>query len=152
MAASGSLTATETAPASGGDALSPETVSQVWSQALQEMDPITATLARAVERVEATGAGALRMVYPAESQLAMRRCEMAEHKGEISATLTRITGRPVSLELVSLAPRKTAKPAAPAPSGRSRMQRMREIESNELVRGCMELFEAEIVKIDTPRP
>ena len=41
--------------------------------------------------------------------------------------------------------------AEPAPHKPSRMQRMREIESNPLVRSCVDLFEAEIVRIEKPK-
>ena len=51
-----------------------------------------------------------------------------------------------------LAPRKavakTVEPTAPRPS---RMQRMREIEANELIQSCIEVFGAEIVRIDKPK-
>jgi len=136
---------------SGGERWSAEETRRVWAQALEEMDPITATLARAVDHVEPTERGMLRMVFRAESQLAMRRCENPDHRGEIVSVLSRIVGRPISIELVTLSPKVDASPDTPRTSGRSRMQRMREIESNELVRGCIELFNAEIVRVDVPR-
>ncbi len=130
---------------------SEEELGRVWAQALQEMDPMTATLARGVDHVESPQRGIVRMVYPAESRLTMSRCEIPEHRADITGTLSRITGSPVSLEFVALAPKQETKADAPRPSGRSRVQRMREVEANELVRSCTELFGAEIVRVDVPR-
>ena len=136
--------------ASGGG-LSPSNVAAVWSQALDEMDPMTATLARGAQRVEPVSASVLRLVFPGESHLASGRCQRAEHQKEITATLARIVGCPVGLEVTAEMIRDPPKPSAAKPSGRSRMQRMREVESNDMVRSCLELFEAEIVRVDLPR-
>ncbi len=143
------MTATPAETGTGGT--SGDALRNVWSQALLEMDPITATLARAVDHVESPQPGVVRMVFRAESRMAMNRCELPEHRAEIANTLARVTGNPVTVETTTLPPVSRERPAPPRPSGRSRMQRMREIESNELVRSCLDLFAAEIVRVDLPR-
>ena len=65
--------------------------------------------------------------------------------------LKEITGGNISFEVVLQNPpantqqvqRKTNKP--------SRMQRMREIENNQLIKDCLEVFEAEIINVDPPK-
>ena len=130
---------------------SPQELCGHWGQAVEEMDPVTATLARGVDHVESPRPGLVRLVYPAASGLTMRRCANPEHRGEIAETLRRVTGVPVQLEFAALPAPNSARPVTPKPAARSRMQRMREIESNDLVRGCIEIFGAEIVRVDVPR-
>ena len=48
-------------------------------------------------------------------------------------------------------PEPQSSPAEPEKPKKSPMQRMREIESNDLVKTCIEVFEAQIVRIDKPR-
>lgn len=45
-----------------------------------------------------------------------------------------------------------ARAAAPPPAAKTRAQRMREIENHPYVKTCLDIFAAEIVKIDPPRP
>lgn len=130
---------------------SPQELRGHWGQAVEEMDPVTATLARGVDHVESPRPGLVRLVYPAASGLTMRRCANPEHRGEIAETLRRVTGTTVQLEFAALPAPDSARPVTPKPAARSRMQRMREIESNDLVRGCIEIFGAEIVRVDVPR-
>ena len=61
-----------------------------------------------------------------------------------------LAGMPINL-VFELSP-KTAKPAKTEPTiaRPNRQQRMREIESNAFVKSCIELFDAEIVRIDRP--
>ena len=126
-------------------------VNQVWSTAFAQLEAMTETLARAVARVEPAGSGKLRLVFPAESALACQRCDLPEHKTALQQALAEAAGHDVPFELQLLPPKP--KPAAEAvPTNRpSRMQRMREIESNQLVKSCIDLFAAEIVRIDRPQ-
>ena len=114
------------------------------------MDPMTATLVRAVDRVEATANG-LKLTFPGEARLAMRRCDMPEHRSEVCGAVARFAGRTVSLELASAPPKSQPRQSMAKTQGKSRMQRMREIEVNPLVKACVELFDAEIVRVDLPR-
>ncbi|MEP1647279.1 DNA polymerase III subunit gamma/tau [Rhodopirellula bahusiensis] len=122
-----------------------------WTQVLQEMDPMTATLAKAAERVDSPEPGVLRLIFPGNSGLALSRCQMPEHKEEILRTLSRVTGRRATLQFEATAVKKVEPVAAAKPKNRNRMQRMREIQANPLVQSCVELLGAEIVRVDTPR-
>jgi DNA polymerase III subunit gamma/tau len=125
-------------------------VTELWKTCIGHLESMTETLARAVQRVECTSAGHIRLVFPAKSKLAMSRCESPVHRDAIARTLTDLAGRKVTLEFFAEAgpPEPVIVPKA---SGVTRMQRMRELENHELVKACVELFEAEIVKVDHPQ-
>ncbi|MDA8743816.1 DNA polymerase III subunit gamma/tau [Rubripirellula amarantea] len=123
----------------------------VWKNALVEMEDMTATLANSVMAVEPSGPGRLDLIFPAESALALRRCEAPEHFGKIVEAVSRHAGMAVHVELRAAAPVAVVKEAEPTVKAPSRMQRMKEIESNELVQSCIEMLGAEIVRIDRQR-
>ncbi len=119
-----------------------------WNQAVAQLESMTESMARSVEKVVPVGDNKLRLVFPAESKLAMSRCDLPEHRTALTESVSAAAGRSITVELALAPPRATApkkEPAAPRPS---RIQRMREIEANPLVKSCVELFEAEIVRID----
>lgn len=147
-----SATANESTTSTDGYPLiSGDEATSSWSQVLQEMDPMTATLAKAAERVDSPEPGVLRMIFPGNSGLAFSRCQMPEHKEEILRTLSRVTGRRATLQFEATAVKKIEPVAAAKPKNKNRMQRMREIQANPLVQSCVELLGAEIVRVDTPR-
>ncbi|MFG0268300.1 MAG: DNA polymerase III subunit gamma/tau, partial [Rhodopirellula sp. JB055] len=143
--------ATSTTSTDGYPLISSGEATTAWAQVLQEMDPMTATLAKAAERVDSPEPGVLRLVFPGSSGLALSRCQMPEHKDEILRTLARVTGRRATLQFEATAVKKAEPVAAAKPKNRNRMQRMREIQANPLVQACVELLGAEIVRVDTPR-
>ena len=113
---------------------------------------MTATLARSVQSVELRDENKLRVVFPADSKVTMRRIDLPEHKTALLDAMARLSGRELQLEFAAApAPKVEEKPAARHP-GKDRIQRMREIEGNPIIQACVELFDAEIVKVDQPRP
>lgn len=131
--------------------LSPDRFDQVWNAAIAEMDPMTVSLTRAA-KVTCSSKGVVQLKYPGDSKLAFGRCEAPENRNEIVATLQRIVGKPVPVQIeldARLAPKP--KQAAAKPKSRNRMQLMKEIESKELVKACMEMMGAEIIRVDAPR-
>lgn len=125
---------------------------QAWKQVLVDVEStMTESFARVVERVQATENG-LRLVFPATASLAMKRCELPEHKTLLMESLGKSAGKTLMLEFVAAPPvaKEEKKEKVVAPKS-SPMQRMREIEANELVKACVDLFEAEIVRIEKPR-
>ena len=125
---------------------------KLWQQAVDQVEPMTATLARSAKSVELRDQNRLRLVFPADAKMSMRRIELPEHKNSLAAAVARLSGQQVKLEFVATAPAVEDKKPAPRPTGKDRIQRMREIESNPLVQACVELFEAEIVKVDEASP
>ncbi len=66
---------------------------------------MTATLARSVQSVELRGDNKLRVVFPADSKVTMRRIDLPEHKTALLDAMARLSGRELQLEFA----------AAPAP-------------------------------------
>lgn len=121
---------------------------QVWQGALGDLESMTETFARVVERVHAVGDSAMRLEFPGDSALAMKRCDLPEHRTAIAEAVTRRAGKSISLEFVLGTVKAAPKPVETTVNKPSRLQRMREIESNDLVKSCVDLFDAEIVRID----
>jgi len=119
---------------------------QAWQAALGDLESMTESFARVVSKVVAMGPQQLRLEFPANGGLAMKRCELPEHRNAITKAISHRAGRDVTLDF-HLA---VAEPINPKPNVNkpSRLQRMQEIEANELVKSCIELFNAEIVRID----
>lgn len=121
---------------------------RVWQETLSDLESMTEAFARMVTKVVAVGTQQLRLQFPANGNLAMKRCELPEHRNAIAQAVSQRAGRDITLDYylaeAAIAPKKTET----AVNKPSRIQRMREIESNELVRSCIELFSAEIVRID----
>ena len=139
-------------PVAAPEPLTESSLSKLWQLAADEVEPMTATLARSVQRVELRGEHKLRVVFPADSKVTMRRIDLPEHKTALLDALARLSGRELQLEFVAApAPVAEEKPVARNP-GKDRIQRMREIEGNPIIQACVELFDAEIVKVDQPRP
>jgi DNA polymerase-3 subunit gamma/tau len=112
---------------------------------------MTETFAKVVETVRAEGTNTLRLTFPHDGGLAKRRCELTEHRSSIAEAVHRAAGKAIHVEFDLApppAPKVTEQPAANRPT---RMQRMREIEGNPLVKSCVELFDAEILRIERPR-
>jgi DNA polymerase-3 subunit gamma/tau len=127
------------------------TAQRVWQTALSDLESMTETFARVVEKVVVSGTQKLRLVFPAEASLAMKRCELPEHKSALVDAVSRSAGRPITLEFEAAPPKTQPKQVESTANRPSKVQRMREIEANELVKSCVELFNAEIVRIEKPR-
>ncbi|WP_404310154.1 DNA polymerase III subunit gamma/tau [Neorhodopirellula lusitana] len=136
---------------SDADPINEAILKSCWEQVLDEIDPITATLMRAAERVDSPEPGLVRLTFPESSALALSRCGSPTNKEEIVKTIARVTGKKVSLALATGTKSQVVQQAAPKPKAKNRMQRMAEIEVKPIVRACIELLGAELIKIDTPR-
>lgn len=112
---------------------------------------MTATLAKAAEKFASPRPGIVELTFPEASGLAMNRCASPQNKDEIVRTIARVTGRQLTLNVVVGTKAPPMVQAAAKPKTQNRMQRMREIEANPMVRACIDLLGAEIVRIDTPR-
>ncbi|MDA9858175.1 DNA polymerase III subunit gamma/tau [Rubripirellula sp.] len=129
-----------------------DNVNRVWGQVLAGLEAMTETFARVVERVEPVRDNCLRLIFPAEAALALKRCQLPEHQSGLQAAVSRQAGKPIKLEFAAAPMRKQQKVEAAPVNRPSRQQRMREIEANPLIQSCIELFDAEIVRIDKARP
>lgn len=130
---------------------SPQNSQRIWRVTVDRLETMTESLARMVETFEFSGTNAAKLHLPHDSNLAKRRLESPEPREAIMTALREVTGENISFEVIlsgQPAPKNTPAPQATKPS---RMQRMREIENNPLIQDCLELFDAEIVKIEKPR-
>ncbi|QDV41294.1 DNA polymerase III subunit tau [Stieleria neptunia] len=130
--------------------LSASNVQAVLAQALQGVQPMTASIASMAE-AQLEGSSKINLVFPAESSMSMKRMDLPEHRGPVSEALAEIVGHPVTLQLVAGAAspgRPQAPKPAPKATAKERMERMREIESHPWIQACVQTFQAEIVKID----
>ena len=121
---------------------------RVWNAALGDLESMTEAFARMVSKVVAVGTHQLRLEFPANGNLAMRRCELPEHRNGIVNAVSKCAGRDIILEYYLAEPVAAPKKTEVAGNKPSRIQRMREIEANALVKSCIDLFSAEIVRID----
>ena len=132
-------------------AFSDTEAASAWKTSLAQMDDITAALAKNVERVQSPSPGKIELTFPAESGLAMRRCETTEHSLNLSKTLSEVMEMPVTVSFVAAKAKAVVVCEEQVSKGPSRMERMKEIEKNSLITACRELLDAEIVKIDRVR-
>lgn len=121
---------------------------RVWQETLGDLESMTEAFARMVTQVVAVGTQQLRLQFPANGNLAMKRCELPEHRDAIVQAVSQRAGRAITLDYYLAEAVVAPKKAETTVNKPSRIQRMREIEANELVRSCIELFNAEIVRID----
>lgn len=136
------------APVASGTSLSltGSTADDIWGQAIESVETATATLARAVQRVELSGENTLRLIF--SGKLSVTRFDVPEHKNAMIAAVSGLVGQNVRLECKALPPKPVAAKTEPRQSSKDKMQRMREIENSPFVKACIEYFEAEIVKVD----
>ena len=128
--------------------LSAASATSLWEQAAEQVEPTTAALALSVQRVELSNENTLRLVFAAESKLSVRRFDSAEHKTPMMAALKQLVGQDVKVECTMAAPASKDIKKASKPSSKDRMLRLREIEGHPLVQACVEVFGAEVVKVD----
>lgn len=129
----------------------PENVEKIWRVVIDRLESMTESLARMVERVEHAGSNRAKLHLSPDASLAKRRLESTEHREAIMSNLKQLTGDTIHFDVILR--RSSTQKADPKPSisKPSRMQRMREIENHQLIKDCLELFEAEIVGIDKPK-
>ncbi|MGB7348113.1 MAG: DNA polymerase III subunit gamma/tau [Pirellulaceae bacterium] len=123
----------------------------LWEQAALQVETSTASLARSVQKVELANENTFRLVFAAESKLAVRRFDSPENKAAMATALKQLTGKDVMIECAVAPPVRQEVKQTTRPSGKDRMQRMREIQTHPMVKACAELFEAEVIKVDHPR-
>jgi DNA polymerase-3 subunit gamma/tau len=129
-------------------ALDEASAAEVWKQALAVVGDMTSDHGARCERVAIAGPNRLVVYFRQAYTLDKERCERPERKSRIEQALSQVTGQPVrvTFELVG-----DAKVDAPQKRPMSRRQRIRDKESNPLVRRAIELFEAEVTDVDEPR-
>jgi hypothetical protein len=112
---------------------------------------MTADFARQATKIEPLGGQRLRVAFPENRELAKRGCEKPERKSKLEAALCRVSARNMQVELV-LTAAAAVETSVAKPSGVvNRRQRQRDAEQNPVIRQLIEMFEAEIVRVDEPQ-
>ena len=142
------LSAGNVIPVSSSD-LTPEMIEIVWKEALASLGDMTADFARHAERVVVTGPNRVVASFGAGYILHKESCERPERRAKLEAALSQAAGRNIRIdfELLSGSSEQDAKPQ-PVLSTR---QRWREREKHPLVRRAIEMFDAEVVRVEEPR-
>ena len=129
----------------------PENVEKIWRVVIDQLESMTESLARMVERVEHAGPNRAKLHLSPDASLAKRRLDSTEHREAIMNSLKQLTGDTIHFDVILQRSSTQKIEPKPSVSKPSRMQRMREIENHQLIKDCLEVFDAEIVGIDKPR-
>lgn len=130
--------------------LSLEQVNSWWRQATSELDDITGVAGAAFERIAIIAPNRLAVYFSEAYNTQKEMCVRPERKLRLEQVLARVAGRPFQLEFhtgssVGASSAK-ASPTTPAPA--TRQQRMQERRRHPFVREAMQMFDADITRLD----
>jgi DNA polymerase-3 subunit gamma/tau len=127
--------------------LTAENAEQKWRETLTDIGGMTAEFGGNYERVAISGPNQL--VVTLRAAYNKEWCERPDVKRKLETTLSRLGGRDLRIGFCVGAEPPVARPER-RPTAQSMMQRRREVEQHPLVQQAMELFEAEVVRVDGP--
>jgi hypothetical protein len=128
--------------------LTAESAEQKWRETLADIGGITAEFASNYSGVAISGPNQL--VVTLRSAYNKEWCERPDVKRKLETTLSRLAGRDVRLGFCAAA--EAAQPRSERrPTMQAMRQRRRELEQHPLVQQAMELFDAELVRVDDQR-
>jgi DNA polymerase-3 subunit gamma/tau len=126
--------------------LNESSLPDIWQQVLSELGDMTADYLRAAESVAISAPNQLVVRFPAGYTHPKESCERPERREKIEKLLANITGTRVKIHCeLMLASQDDAAPRAP----RTAREKMREAEHVPLVREAMEVFDADIVRVES---
>ena len=129
--------------------LTEDSAEQIWRQALQSLGDVTADLGTCYERVAISAPNRLVVSFKAGYTLQKESCERPERKSRLESTLSEIMGQTMRIDLELLSDDKETKPAVA--TVKSRTQQVQEAQKQPFVRQALELFEAEILRVDSSK-
>ena len=121
----------------------------VWKSAVSQLDGLVVDQALKAETVAISAPNQLTVGFPRRYNSCKTFCESADRLAELEQVLLQVTGQSLRLRFNLLDDEKT--PQVAAPPVVSRRQQMRELASHPTVRHAIEIFDAELVRIDHPR-
>jgi DNA polymerase-3 subunit gamma/tau len=128
-------------------AVTPESAEQIWQQTLASLGDVTADLAKCYDCIAISAPNRLAVRFKASYTLQKESCERPERKSRLEATLSEITGQTMRIDLELLPDDKET--ATPVPVIKSRQQQIQDAQQQPFVRQAQELFEAEILRVDS---
>ncbi len=121
----------------------------VWKQALSQIEDMTADYGSFYHRVASSAPNNLVVSFKAGYTLQKESLERPERRATVERALALVTGEPVHVHFeVIPGEEATVKQSKPATSLR---QLRRDIEKHPMVHAAIELFDAEIDRVDRPR-
>jgi DNA polymerase-3 subunit gamma/tau len=131
--------------------LTPETAETIWKQVLSKLGDMTADMAGYYDHVAIPAPDRLVVKFREGYTLQKESCETPDRKAALEKAMSRAVGRPVRIDLDVI---PDAKPAVTKTPTVSRMQLVREKEKDPLVQQAIEIFDAEVTRVDvsSPRP
>jgi DNA polymerase-3 subunit gamma/tau len=131
---------------SPGIPLEPARVQEIWQQMLGRLEDMTVDFASSATSVAISAPNMLVVGFPAHYTLQKESCERPDRRKKIELLLADITGQTVQVTFELLQEEKSDKPAAVSKSSR---QVRRDLEQDPLIRQAMEVFDAEMVRVET---
>jgi DNA polymerase-3 subunit gamma/tau len=125
--------------------LTPETAEMVWKQVLSKLGDMTADMAGYYDHVAIPAPDRLVVKFREGYTLQKESCESPDRKATLEKAMSRAVGRPVRIDLDIIPETNPAITKAPPVS---RMQLVREKEKDPLVQQAIELFDAEVTRVD----
>jgi len=123
-------------------------VEAIWKKVLSQLEDMTSDFARFYDRVSISASNRLVVSFQAGYSFKKESCERVDRKAKIEKTLSQIVGRPMLVDLAVL-PEEIQESPTQQPK-KSRRQRMRETEANPLVSKALEVFDAEVQRVEEP--
>jgi DNA polymerase-3 subunit gamma/tau len=125
--------------------LTPETAETIWKQVLSKLGDMTADMAGYYDHVAIPAPDRLVVRFREGYTLQKETCETPDRKAALEKEMSQAVGRPVRIDLDVI---PDTKPAAAKMPTLSRMQLMREKEQDPMVQRAIELFDAEVTRVD----
>jgi len=129
--------------------LTAETASKLWDRVLSNLGDMTADQASRYDRAAISAPNRLVIFFSAKYTACKSYCERPEKRDQLEKALSSAAGTRVHLEF-RLLQDETSGPAEQRPSTSPR-QRAQEMTSRPMVRQAMELFDAQVVRVEEPR-
>jgi len=136
-------------PSSKSSQLDAATAESVWKQALAQIEDMTADYGRFYHRVASSAPNNLVVSFKAAYTLQKESLERPERKATVERALAQVTGGPVQVQF-EVIPGDEAVEESSVPVASLRQLR-RDIEKHPMVHAAIELFDAEIDRVDRPR-
>lgn len=128
--------------------LTAQNVEEVWKKVLENIGDMTSDFASYYDHIAISAPDSLVVHFRERYTLQKESCEQPERKAQLEKAMARLVGRRIRIDMVII-PEPKQQPAAPAAP--SIFQLMREKEGHPFVRQAVELFDAEVTKVDVQR-
>jgi len=133
------------APAGAEQPWTPEFAEDVWRRAITEIGGMTSDIAGNCESLAIPAPNSL--VVGLKATYNKEWCERSDVRRKLEQTVARLAGRPIRVDFKVTGEAEVRPTERRAPTQQHRVQKMREVEQHPLVQEAIELFDAEIVRI-----